>query len=119
MLNVTQLPGLVNEIVALLIAHREAFGQQRVFERAVALVIAELVVFARHTVTQLLWALGVQNEDWSGWYRLNSRGRFKEEAVNEVLLRETLRHVAAQELYVIGGDGVQIWRDSQTMEGTS
>jgi hypothetical protein len=119
MSTVPQLPGLVNELMQLLVAHREAFGQQRVFERVVALVMAELVVWARHTVTQLLWALGVQNEDWSGWYRLFSRGRFVEEAVNRVLLRETLREVEPDELYVVGVDGVQVWRDSQKMEGTS
>src|SRR5262245_17169879 len=119
MLRVPQLPGLVNELVALLMAHRAAFGQQRVFERAVALVMAELVVWARHTITQLLWALGVQDADWSAWYRLFSRGRFAEEAVNGVLVRETLRHVEPDELYVVGVDGVQVWRDSRTMEGTS
>lgn len=119
MLRVPEFPGLVNELVRLLLAHREAFGQQRVFERVIALVFAEVVVWARHTVTQLLWALGIQNEDWSAWYRLFSRGRFHEEGVNSVLLRETLRHVAPTDVYVIGGDGVQIWRDSHKMEGTS
>ncbi len=119
MLTVPQLPGLVNEIVQLLLAHRGAFGQQRVYERVLALVMAELVVWARHTVTQLLWALGVQNEDWSAWYRVFSRGRFREEAVSGVLLGETLRHVPPDELYVVGADGVQVWRDSQTLEGTS
>jgi len=118
MLRVPEFPGLVNELVQLLLAHREAFGQQRVFERVIALVFAEAVVWARHTVTQLLWALGIQEEDWSAWYRLFSQKRFNESAVNEVLLRETLRHVEAQGLYVIGGDGVQIWRDSKHMEGT-
>jgi hypothetical protein len=118
-MNVPQVPGLVNEVWQLLAAHREAFGQQRVYERVVALAYAELVVWARHTVTALLWALGVQEEDWSGWYRLFSRGRFAEERVNEVLLRETLQHVAAEELYVVGADGTQVWRDSRTMEGTS
>ena len=119
MLRVPQLPGLVNEVVQLRLAHRAAFGQQRVFERVVALVMAERVVWARHTVRQLLWALGVQNEDWSGWYRLFSHGRFAEAVVNQVLLRETLRHVGPDELYVVGVDGVQVWRDSRTMEGTS
>jgi hypothetical protein len=28
-----------------------------------------------------------------------------EEAVNRILLRETLRHVEPEELYIIGGDG--------------
>lgn len=119
MMKIPHLPGLVHEMVQLLLAHRGAFKQQRVFERVVALVMAELVVWARHTVTQLLWALGVQAEDWSGWYRLFSHGRFSEEAVNGILLRETLRHVAAEEVYVVGADGVQVWRDSQKMEGTS
>lgn len=116
---VPEFPGLVNELVHLLVAHREAFGQQRIFERVIALVFAEVVVWARHTVTQLLWALGVQHEDWSGWYRLFSRGRFGEERVNRVLFRETLWHVRAEAVYVTGGDGVQIWRDSRKMEGTS
>lgn len=119
MLRVPEFPGLVNELVQLLLAHRGAFKQQRVFERAVALVFAEVVVWARHTVTQLLWALGIQNEDWSAWYRLFSRGRFKEEAANRVLFGATLRHVKPDDVYVVGGDGVQIWRDSRTMEGTS
>lgn len=119
MLRVPHLPDLVKEIVELLYAHRAAFKQQRVFERVIVLVIAELVVWARHTVTQLLWALGVQDEDWSGWYRLFSHGRFMEERVNRILLGETLRHVAPEEVYVVGADGVQVWRDSQKMEGTS
>src|SRR4051812_24679008 len=100
MVRVPQLPGLVNELMKLLLAHRGAFGQERVYERVVALVFAELVVWARHTVTQLLWALGVQEEDWSGWYRLFSRGRFEEEGVNRILLRETLQQVGPEELYV-------------------
>lgn len=119
MLSVPQLPGRVKELVELLYAHRAAFKPQRVFERVVALVMAEVVVWARHTVTQLLWALGVQNEDWSGWYRLFSHGRFIEEAVKRILLRETLQDVEPEELYGVGADGVQGWRDSQKMEGTS
>ncbi len=44
MLTVPEFPGLVNELVQLLLAHRSAFGQQRVFERVIALVFAEMVV---------------------------------------------------------------------------
>ena len=78
-----------------------------------------MVVWARQTVTQVLWALGRPNEDWRGWYRLFRHGRFIEEVINRILLRETLQHVGAEGLYVVGGDGVQVWRDSQTMEGMS
>lgn len=119
MFTVPEFPGLVNELVQLLVAHRSAFGQQRVVERVIALMFAEGVGWARQTVTQLLWALGIQDEEWSAWYRQFSRGRFQEAAVNGVWFHETLRPVAPEALYVIGGDGVQIWRASRKMEGTS
>ena len=46
MVNVPEFPGLVNELVHLLLAHQAAFGQQRVFERVIAL---DMVGWARHT----------------------------------------------------------------------
>jgi hypothetical protein len=81
--------------------------------------MAELVVWARHRVTQLLWALGVQNEDWSGWYRLFSRRRYMEARVARLFFRETVSHTGPDEPYVVGIDGVQIPRSSLKMPGTS
>jgi hypothetical protein len=109
---------LIKNLVDLLEAHRPAFGQERVFNRVVALVIAEVMVFTRHTVTQLLQVLGLNEADWSAWYRLFSAGRFSEAAVAEVLLRETLAHVGPDKVYVVAGDGTQVPRTSRTMEGT-
>jgi hypothetical protein len=64
----------------------------------VVLVLAEIFVFARHTVTQMLMALGLTEQDWSIWYRLFSQGRFNYEQASEVLFRETLRHVGQDDL---------------------
>ena len=110
---------LVNNLITILEAHRSTFKQERVFNRVVALVIAEVMVFARHTVTQLLMALGLNEEDWSAWYRLFSSRRFDEAAVSEVMLDETLAHVGEEDLYVVAGDGTQVPRASREMEGTS
>ena len=110
---------LINWVWVLLEVHRAVFGQERVYLRAVAMVLSEIIVFNGHRVTDLLRSLGLVAEDWSAWYRLFSRGRYREEAVSGVLLSETLRHVGPEELYVVGADGVQVWRDSQTLEGTS
>ncbi len=65
MVTVPECPGLVNELVEVRLAQRGAFGQQRVYERVRAWVLAEVVVWARHTVTQRLWALGIHHEDGS------------------------------------------------------
>jgi hypothetical protein len=110
---------LVKNLMSLLAAHRPLFGQQRVFNRMIALVLGELFAFARHTVTQLLMTLGMNEHDWSAWYRLFSRGHFQEAQVADVLLEETLRHVGADAVYVVAGDGTQVPRDSHKMEGTS
>lgn len=108
---------LLNQLVALLKAHRSVFSQERVFQRVALLVVAEIVVFARHTVTQLLMGIGQTQTNWSSWYRLFSRGRFPYEAAGAVLFGETLEHVGADELYVVAGDGTQTRRSSGKMEG--
>ena len=55
----------------------------------------------------------------TGWYRLYSGRRFDPAAAAEVLFEETLTHVACDQVYVVAGDGTQVPRSSQTMEGTS
>lgn len=110
---------LVNNLWELLLDYRHVFGQERVYWRVVGLVMAELWALGRHTVTQLILMLGGHGEDWSAWYRVWSRRRFKEERVAEVLFKQTLEHVEQKKVYVIGGDGVQVPRSSQKMEGTS
>jgi hypothetical protein len=115
----TQNHELVNNLMGLLMAYRPVFGQARVYWRVVGLLMGEVFAFGRHTVTQVLLTLGVQTEDWSAWYRLFSRGRFREERMAEVLFGQTLAHVGSEDLYVVGGDGMQVPRSSRTMEGTS
>lgn len=110
---------LVNNLLKLLAAHRPIFGQERIYERVVALVLAEVFTFGRHTVTQLLMSLGLNEQDWSAWYRLFSADRFAADAASDVLLGQTLKHVPSDAVYVVAGDGTQVPRSSQTMEGTS
>ena len=108
---------LLKQLTALLLAHRPVFKQERVYQRVVWLLLAELVVLARHTVTQLLMSLGWTERDWSSWYRLFSRGRFPYDAASAVVVGETLHHVGVDEVYVVAGDGTQTRRSSGKMEG--
>lgn len=110
---------LLQAVIALLFAHREAFRQERTYRRAMSLVFGELFSFARHTVTQGLLALGITEGDWSAFYRLFSRSRFEEERLANCLLQETLEHVPEKEPYVVGIDGTSIHRSSLKMPGTS
>jgi len=110
---------LLQKLFELLERHRRAFGQERVYWRAVGMVLGELFNFGRHTMTQGLMALGITDGDWSGWYRLFSRGRYEEQSVSEVFFGETVEHVPANEPYVMGVDGGQLPRSSLKMAGTS
>ena len=118
MSTIAQNPELLKNLQALVAAHRPLFSQQRVYERVRTLLLGELLAVSRHTVTQLLMALGLTEEDWSAWYRLFSRARFKAAAASEVVLAETLVHVGPEEVYVVAGDGTQTPRSSRKLEGS-
>lgn len=110
---------LVTHLQAILAAHRPAFRQERPYARAMALVLAQLFAFGRHTITQLLLSMGLAGADPSAWYRLFSVPRYDEEVLANCLLGEVLAEVPAEAPLVVGVDGVQIPRSSLTMPGTS
>jgi hypothetical protein len=112
-------PTILQHLFQLLEAQRGIFRQERTYLRALGLLIGELFVFARHTVTQELLALGLSEGDWSPWYRLFSRKRFDLEQASGHVFTQTLAHVAVEQPYGIGVDGVQVPRSSQKMAGTS
>jgi hypothetical protein len=110
---------LLPELFTLLAAHRPAFHQDRPYHRSLALVLGWLSAFGRHTITQVLLALGLGQADWTAWYRLFSRGRVDYDRLTVCLLTETLRLEPEATVYVVGLDATQIPRHSRTMPGTS
>jgi len=115
---VDEKPGLMTELMRLLGKCEQEYGQKRVYLRVIALVMAEIFAFGRHTVTQLLLTLGLTDEDWSAWYRVYSEQRFEEEATSAQMLKEMLAEVPETELFVVGEDGFPVPRCSQKMPGT-
>ena len=114
----TDAPVLLMAMMGLLAASRQAFGQERVFNRILALVMAELFAFGRKTITQLLLTLGIVDEDWSAWYRIFSQQRFQEKAVSSVMLQEVLKEVSVNTPFVVGSDAFHVPRRSETMPGS-
>lgn len=112
-------PVLLKALWDLLIGAAPYFGQERVFRRAVALVFAELFAFGRHTVTQLLRVLGVVHHDWSAWYRIYSKKRFKEERLGGYVFTKTLPHVPETEPYATTVDAVITPRSGKKVAGSS
>jgi hypothetical protein len=67
---VPQKSELLKQVLMLVMLHRELFGQERVYLRAILLIVSEIFAFSGHRVTDLLRAVGLVKEDWSAWYRL-------------------------------------------------
>jgi hypothetical protein len=112
-------PALLPQFIALLDAHRPAFRQARSSQRLGVLTIGLLCAFCRHTLTQVLVALGLGDEDWSAAYRLFSVPRFAVDQLCGCFLRQTLAHVPIDQPYLVALDGVQVPRRSFRMPGTS
>jgi hypothetical protein len=110
---------LLPELFALLAAHRPAFRQDRPFGRCAALVLGWVCAFGRHTVTQVLVALGLGGADWTGFYRLFARRRFDYDRLSACLLGGTLPLAPAEAPYLVAVDATQVARRSRTMPGTS
>jgi hypothetical protein len=117
MATIPQNAELLKNLFNLISTQQGIADQQRVFERLEMLVLSELFTFGRHTVTQLLMSMGLNEQDWSGWYRLFSAERFHYEPASAGLFAESLRYVAADELYVVAGDATQTPRSSCKLEG--
>lgn len=111
-------PVLLREVIGLVKKCEGNYKQQRVFNRVMALVMAELFAFGRHTITQLLLTLGLTDEDWSSWYRIFSAERYAEAETSRVMVEEMLEEVAEEEPFVVGGDGFHVPRCSEQMPGT-
>src|SRR5712692_7607600 len=101
-------PPLRTALQTLLAAHRPAVGQARPYQRTVALVLASLFAFARHTVTQLLLALGLTDSAWRAWYRLFSVPRLDYAALSAQVLRETLAQIPADGPFVAADAGDEL-----------
>lgn len=117
MTTIPQNTTLLKHLFDLLSEQRGVAGQQRVWARLEVLAMAELFTFGRKTITQLLMSLGLTDQDWSAWYRLFSEARFDYEAASAGLLRESLRAVGPDAVYVVAGDATQTPRSSHKMEG--
>ena len=109
---------LLKNFFDLLKEYGSLFKQKRTFLRVVDLVLGEIFVFARHTISQIIMTLGRNEEDWTAWYRLFSRERFPYAKVRDLLLRQVLAVYGEVDLLVVAGDSTQTPRSSRKMEGS-
>jgi hypothetical protein len=110
---------LLDALFALLAAYRGVARQERVFVRLVHLSLGGLLGVGRHTVAQLLVALGLGQQDWTAWYRLFNRSRIDLAAMQAMLLTQALDAIPATEPALAAAvDATQLPRSTKAMPGS-
>lgn len=98
---------------------RPAFHQQRTFERARRLALAELLCLGRHTVTGMLAASGQQFRDWSANYRLFEQERIDVEKLFSAVVEGALETLPGGAPIVGAIDDTLIRKKGRRIAGTS
>lgn len=110
---------LLTTFFRLLAAHRPAVSQERVFVRLAHLTIGSVLCLGRHTVSQILVALGLGDVDWSASYRLFNQERVDIERLHDTLVEQVVAVVPeTAPSIVVGVDATQLPRSTRTMPGS-
>jgi hypothetical protein len=108
---------LLRTLLEVLAAYRPVVRQERVYVRFMLLSVGSLLAMGRHTVSQVLVALGVADRDWAAWYRVFNRGRLDLARVHETLVGQVVTELPAAGPVVVGVDGTQLPRSSRRFPG--
>jgi hypothetical protein len=108
---------LLRSVLDLLAAYRPVARQERVFVRFVHLSLGGVLALGRHTLSQILVALGVADADWTAWYRLFNRGRLDVGRLQATLLGQVVAALPATGPLVVGVDATQLPRTSRRFPG--
>ena len=110
-------PVLMPAVLARLEAARPAQTQVRVWRRFELLCMGLMLAMGRHTLAQMLVALGVTGTGWSGWYQLLNQGRITLERLNEQVLADGVALREEGEPVVLVVDSTQVPRSSNRFPG--
>lgn len=107
----------VATLLAFLVAAAPATRQQRTQLRLGMLTLGGLVTMGRHTLSQVIVALGAGQQEWSAWYRLFSRSRIRTSVLQRQVLVSVLGHLEPSEPLVVVLDATHVPRSSRRFPG--
>jgi hypothetical protein len=108
---------LLDHLFGLLAAARPGTCSSRVWHRVTVLTVGSLVALGRHTLSQVLVAIGVSDQDWSAWYRVFNRTRFAGAPGRRVMLAQLVAGYAPDAPLAVVVDATQLPRSSRRFPG--
>ena len=95
---------LLDALLALLYLWAKVFPQQRTFERAVRLALGQVLAPGSRTISRIIAACGLDQEDWSADYRVFSRSPWQQRHLFHPLLEQGTRYFAGRDYLSLAGD---------------
>lgn len=95
---------LLDALLALLYLWAKVFPQQRTLERAVRLALGQVLAPGSRTISRIIAACGLDQEDWSADYRVFSRSPWQQRHLFHPLLEQGTRYFAGRDYLSLAGD---------------
>jgi hypothetical protein len=108
---------LLDVLLTLIADARPTRIQERTWLRLQLVTLGSLVALGRHTLSQVLVALGLGDADWTAWYRLFNRGRIAFGPGQRQVLRQLLAGLAPGTPLPLVVDATQLPRSSRHFPG--
>ena len=97
----------------------DAFGQQRIWQRARRLSLSQLACLGRHTLSNLLCACGRQFQDWSADYRVFSKDRWQAQRLFGPVVQGVLDLLPSASAFVIAVDDTLLRKSGKKTPGVA
>jgi hypothetical protein len=95
---------LLDALIVLLGTWRQVFRQQRSFERALRLSLAQILTPGQRWLSRLIASSGRQHQDWSADYKLFSRSPWQPDTLFQPVIERCLEHGQQRAYVVLAGD---------------
>lgn len=95
---------LLDALLELLGRWEESFAQERTFSRAMRLALAQVLAPGVRTISRIIAACGLDQQDWSADYRVFSRSPWQPRRLFRPVMEEGLGYFAGRDHITLAGD---------------
>lgn len=95
---------LLDALLDLLEGWRKVFPQKRTFGRSLRLALAQVLAPGCRTISRIIAACGLDQQDWSADYRVFSRSPWQQEHLFQVPIAAGLEHFSGRDHIAVAGD---------------
>lgn len=108
---------LLDSLLDLLDGWRTVFPQKRTFARAMRLALAQVLAPGCRTISRIIAACGLDQQDWSADYRVFSRSPWQQQRLFEVPVAAGLEYFAGRDYISVAGDFTHLAKTGKKITG--